>query len=132
MVEIRSKIFLSRAAALSLALTTARLAAIGAVRLQVVRRWSGNSEGFVTTVVNLPFIETGGRIRWRMATDNSDLGEGWRVDTVNISWCEPVPGCSPTPRPHVTPAPRPCRPHRQALTLRRDLLRHRVQARDRR
>ena len=94
--------------------------------------WSGNSEGFVTTVVNLPFIETGGRIRWRMASDNSGLGEGWRVATVNISWCEPVPGCSPTPRPHVTPAPRPCRPHRQALALRRDLLRHRVQARDRR
>ena len=69
--------------------------------------WSGDSEGFITTVVNLPFIPTGGRLRWRMGSDNSGSGEGWRVDTVNISWCEPVPGCSPTPRPHVTPEPRP-------------------------
>jgi len=69
--------------------------------------WSGNSEGFITTVVNLPYIPTGGRLRWRMGSDNSGSGEGWRVDTVNISWCEPVPGCSPTPRPHFTPVPRP-------------------------
>ena len=69
--------------------------------------WSGNSEGFITTVVNLPFIPAGGRLRWRMASDNSGFGEGWRVDTVKMIWCEPVPGCSPTPRPHVTPAPRP-------------------------
>ena len=69
--------------------------------------WSGNSLGFITTVVNLPYIPAGGRIRWRMGSDNSGSGEGWRVDTVDISWCEPVPGCSPTPRPRVTPAPRP-------------------------
>ena len=69
--------------------------------------WSGNSLGFITTVANLPYIPTGGRIRWRMASDNSGSGEGWRIDTVNVSWCEPVPGCSPTPRPRVTPAPRP-------------------------
>ena len=54
--------------------------------------WSGDSEGFITTVVNLPFIPTGGRLRWRMGSDNSGSGEGWRVDTVNISCCEPVPG----------------------------------------
>ena len=69
--------------------------------------WSGDSEGFITTVVNLPFLPTGGRLRWRMGSDNSGSGEGWRVDTVDISWCEPVPGCSPTPRPHLTPVPRP-------------------------
>jgi hypothetical protein len=69
--------------------------------------WSGNSQGFITTVVNLPAIHAGGRLRWRMASDNSGSGEGWRIDTVSIAWCEPVPGCSPTPRPHVTPAPRP-------------------------
>ena len=38
MVEIRFKIFLPRAAASLLAVTTARSASIGAVRLQVVRR----------------------------------------------------------------------------------------------
>ena len=69
--------------------------------------WSGDSEGFITTVVNLPYIPAGGRLRWRMASDNSGSGEGWHVDTVNISWCEPVPCQPPTPRPRVTPAPRP-------------------------
>jgi hypothetical protein len=67
--------------------------------------WSGNSGGFITTVVNLAFVPTGARLRWRMASDNNGSGEGWRVDTVNISWCEPVPCQTPQPRP--TPAPRP-------------------------
>ena len=50
--------------------------------------WSGNSEGFITTVVNLPFIFSGNsRLRWRMASDTGGSNEGWRVDTVNISWC---------------------------------------------
>ena len=48
--------------------------------------WSGNSEGFITTVVNLPFIFAGdSRLRWRMASDTSGSSEGWRVDTVNIA-----------------------------------------------
>jgi hypothetical protein len=80
--------------------------------------WSGNSEGFITTVVNLPFIPAGGRLRWRMASDNSGFGEGWRVDTVKMIWCEPVPGCSPTPRPtlrrHHAPAVRTAKPSRYA------------------
>jgi hypothetical protein len=65
--------------------------------------WSGNSEGFITTVVNLPFIPTGGRLRWRMASDTSGSNEGWRVDTVNIAWCLPVPCPSPTPTATSTP-----------------------------
>ena len=70
--------------------------------------WSGNSLGFITTVVNLPrYIPAGGRLRWRLATDNSGSGEGWRVDTVSFSWCEPRPGCHSTPRPRPTPHPRP-------------------------
>jgi hypothetical protein len=71
--------------------------------------WSGNSQGFITTVVSLPIIPTGGRLRWRMASDNSGSSEGWRVDTVNIVWCEPVPCPTSTPRsrPRPTPAPRP-------------------------
>jgi len=32
--------------------------------------WSGNSGGFITTVVNVPEIQTSGRLRWRMASDN--------------------------------------------------------------
>ena len=69
--------------------------------------WSGNSQGFTTTVVNLPLSLGTARLRWRMASDNSGSGEGWRVDTVNITHCVPVPGCSPTPPPRPTPAPRP-------------------------
>ena len=69
--------------------------------------WSGNSVGFITTVVNLPYIPAGGRLRWRLATDTSGSGEGWRVDTVSFSWCEPRPGCPSTPRPRPTPPPRP-------------------------
>jgi hypothetical protein len=67
--------------------------------------WSSDSAGFITTVVNLPFVPPGSRLRWRMASDNSGSWEGWRVDTVNISWCEPVP--CPTPTPHYNPTPRP-------------------------
>lgn len=72
--------------------------------------WSGNSGGFICTVVHLPFLPTGGRFRWRMASDNSGSGEGWRVDTVTISLCEPLPCQPPTPRPRLTPAPRPTPP----------------------
>jgi hypothetical protein len=74
--------------------------------------WSGNSGGFITTVVNLPAIQItpGVILRWRMATDNSGSGEGWRVDTVSITWCHGPP-CTPRPVPtpgrHPTPAPRP-------------------------
>ena len=69
--------------------------------------WSGDSAGFITTVVNLPFIPLGGRLRWRMASDNSGSWEGWRVDTVSINWCAPVPCQTPTPRPRPIPRPRP-------------------------
>jgi hypothetical protein len=69
--------------------------------------WSGNSQGFVTTVVTLP---GSGVLRWRMASDNSGSGEGWRVDAVNIIWCEPIPAnAAPTPpcgsTPPITPTP---------------------------
>jgi len=66
--------------------------------------WSGNSEGFITTVVNLPFIFAGNsRLRWRMASDTSGSSEGWRVDTVNIAGCVPKP--CPSPTPTATPTP---------------------------
>ena len=73
--------------------------------------WSGNSGGFIMTVVNLPAVQTQPVIvRWRMASDNSGSGDGWRVDTVRITWCHGPP-CTPkplpTPRQRPTPAPRP-------------------------
>jgi hypothetical protein len=73
--------------------------------------WSGNSGGFITTVVYAPSASPFTRFRWRMASDNSGSGEGWRVDTVTISWCPVFPLCTPkplpTPRSRPTPAPRP-------------------------
>jgi hypothetical protein len=67
--------------------------------------WSGNSGGFITTVVNLPAVQSVARLRWRMASDNSGSGEGWRIDTVTITWCQDGMPC--TPRPRLTPHPRP-------------------------
>ncbi len=68
--------------------------------------WSGNSEGFITSVVNLPFFQTDGRLRWRMASDTSGSNEGWRVDTVNLTYCR-APPCSPTPTASATFTPTP-------------------------
>ena len=69
--------------------------------------WSGNSGGFITTIVNLPAIQTVGRLRWRMASDTSGSGQGWRVDTVTMNSCG---GGTPCPQPRPTPFPRPTPP----------------------
>jgi hypothetical protein len=68
--------------------------------------WTGNSGGFIATTVSLPgcshFI-----LRWRMGSDSSVSGEGWRIDTVAITqpWpCPPPPRrIRPTPHPRPTP-----------------------------
>jgi hypothetical protein len=49
------------------------------------RAWSGNSQGFITTVVYLPYQVIEGRLRWRMASHTSGSNEGWRVDTLNVT-----------------------------------------------
>ena len=78
--------------------------------------WSGNSMGFVTTTVKLPsntdfdFF----RLRWRMGSDSSVSGPGWRVDTISFEYCPkpvlstptPVP-VTPTPTPTIGPSPTP-------------------------
>ena len=69
--------------------------------------WTGNSDGFIdTTVVSLP----GGCItlnqlvlRWRMGSDSSVSGEGWRIDNVDIAYCHPLFRHQPGPRPRPTP-----------------------------
>ena len=81
--------------------------------------WSGNSKGFITTIVSLGSISLEMRFRWRVASDNSGANEGWRVDTVTMSGCEPISCETPTP-----PPPRPrhllrdLRPHRDRAQLR--------------
>ena len=71
--------------------------------------WSGNSNGYITTVVNVPTIQKQGRLRWRMASDTSGGNEGWRVDSLYMTWCVGMgtPCPSPTPSPTATPTPTP-------------------------
>jgi hypothetical protein len=71
--------------------------------------WTGNSDGFNdSTVVNLPsgcVVDI--ILRWRMGSDSSVSGEGWRVDNVDIAQCNPPPiRRRPDPRPRPTPHPR--------------------------
>ena len=49
--------------------------------------WSGDSGGFVTTIVNLPRTVAGKdiQLRWRCGTDNGTSGAGWYVDGISIS-----------------------------------------------
>jgi hypothetical protein len=61
--------------------------------------WSGNSGGYITTIVNLPDSASGQTIqlRWRCATDNGNSGSspaGWRIDTVRL---DSVQCCAATP-----------------------------------
>jgi hypothetical protein len=50
--------------------------------------WTGNSGGFIDSMVRLPegcihqII-----LRWRMGSDSSVSGEGWRIDNVAITQC---------------------------------------------
>jgi len=67
--------------------------------------WSGNSGGFMTTIVDLPSELLNAVLRWRMASDNTGSSEGWRVDTTNVVWCH-FSG-TPTPPPTPTPTPQP-------------------------
>jgi hypothetical protein len=69
--------------------------------------WSGNSGGFITTVVNVPTFQVVNslKLRWRMASDNSGSGGGWRVDTIRLTSCGGAG--TPCPEPRPTPAPRP-------------------------
>jgi O-glycosyl hydrolase len=66
--------------------------------------WSGNSGGFVTTLVNLPPAASGQNIqlRWRCATDNSNgnsITNGWYVDTVALT--NVVPQTTPLLPPQI-------------------------------
>ena len=49
--------------------------------------WHGNSQGYITTVVDVPTSAFGQNIqwRWRFATDQSVNGVGWRIDTIRLS-----------------------------------------------
>jgi hypothetical protein len=86
--------------------------------------WTGNSNGFMTTTLDVSVTWGPSMIlRWRMGSDSSVSGQGWRVDNIVVTQChKPVPSVTPTPseppppptpkptptaRPRPTPAPRP-------------------------
>jgi hypothetical protein len=71
--------------------------------------WTGNSNGFITTTVNLPAAAYGQNIqlRFRMGSDNSVAAVGWRVDDVSVissayTCCGTPPPCSLTCPANVT------------------------------
>ena len=49
--------------------------------------WSGLTNGYVTTRVNLPATAAGKmvKLRWRLGSDNTIASPGWRVDTISIT-----------------------------------------------
>jgi uncharacterized repeat protein (TIGR01451 family) len=51
-----------------------------------MQAWTGNSGGFITTIVNLPPGAAGQTIRlnWQFGTDDAFSGNGWYVDTVSV------------------------------------------------
>jgi N-acetylneuraminic acid mutarotase len=66
--------------------------------------WTGSSGGFILTTVDLPFSGHTIVLRWRMGSDSTGSGEGWRVDSI-IGSCErPTPTSTPTT---TTPPPTP-------------------------
>ncbi|HQZ94940.1 MAG TPA: carboxypeptidase regulatory-like domain-containing protein [Pyrinomonadaceae bacterium] len=71
--------------------------------------WTGTQAAFVTTTVNLPAAAAGQpiRLRFRMASDSSVSGTGWRVDTVTVSSRSCCGAVAPTPTPTVVPTPTP-------------------------
>ncbi len=49
--------------------------------------WTGSSGGFITTTVNMPPASAGQpcQLKFRMGSDNSVSGQGWRVDNYSVS-----------------------------------------------
>ncbi len=49
--------------------------------------WNGNSGGYVTTTVDLPFAAYNQNVslRWRFGSDESVSATGWQIDTVSLS-----------------------------------------------
>ncbi|HKQ07966.1 MAG TPA: HYR domain-containing protein [Blastocatellia bacterium] len=69
--------------------------------------WSGTSGGYVTTIANLGANLAGKtiKLRWREASDNSVVANGWRVDTISITdgfTCCTAPACTITCPANIT------------------------------
>jgi Putative Ig domain len=69
--------------------------------------WSGNSGGYITTIVNLGPNVAGQTVilRFRMASDISAAAFGWLIDTITVTDACPSP--TPTATPTATPTGTP-------------------------
>ncbi len=68
--------------------------------------WTGNSSGYITTVANLGPNVAGQtiKLRFRMGSDTSIAGTGWRVDTLSVSSSSYVCCVGGPPPPVLTSA----------------------------
>ncbi len=73
--------------------------------------WGQSSGGYINTVANLGPNVFGQsiRLRFRMASDTSVAGTGWRIDNIVVSGACGTPGPTPT-SPPGTPTPTPAPP----------------------
>ena len=74
--------------------------------------WSGNSGGYIDTVINLGPNVNGRtiKLRFRMGSDESESAPGWRIDSLSIlGVCAvtPTPTATPTMTPTATPTVTP-------------------------
>jgi subtilisin-like proprotein convertase family protein len=67
--------------------------------------WTGNSNGYITTTVNLPASAAGQdiQLRWRAGFDCSVANVGWRVDTVTLT--DGFVCCGVAGTPEITAGP---------------------------
>ncbi|MFO1477918.1 MAG: S8 family serine peptidase [Verrucomicrobiota bacterium] len=67
--------------------------------------WSGNSSGWINTIVDLPASMWGHTVqfRWRCGTDSGTAWKGWWIDSIQVrgSWCCPS---LPPPAPFLPTA----------------------------
>jgi N-acetylneuraminic acid mutarotase len=66
--------------------------------------WTGSSGGFIQTTLGGPFQGHTIVLRWRMGSDSTGSGEGWRLDNVMMICERPTPTSTPTA---TTPPPTP-------------------------
>lgn len=54
--------------------------------LSLRNAWTGSSDGYVTTVANLPPAAAGQnvRLRWRFGADNNTASIGWHIDNIEV------------------------------------------------
>jgi hypothetical protein len=85
--------------------------------------WSGNSQGFITTVVNVPAF-AGVTLRWRMAVTTAGPGKAGALIPCTLPRADlsGVLNRLLARAPHLHPVP--CHPHHPAPTLRQRLLQH--------